>query len=1015
MSAEDRIFAAAPDTGTVNADNPWPGLLPFREADQAWFQGRRAESGELLRLVMRERLTVFFGLSGLGKSSLLQAGLFPLLRQENVLPVYIRLDFSSRKPNLVAQVKEAIAREAAAAEVEAPIPREGETLWEYFHRRDADFWNRRNRPVVPLLVFDQFEEIFTLGRGDAEHAEATETFVGELAQLAEGSPPAAVEARLEEHPDEAELFSFGAHRYKLLLGIREDFLPDLEGLRSRMSAVALNRLRLCRMNGEAALLAVDQAAHLIDERVAEQVVRFVAASKGPDVPLAGLEVEPALLSVVCRELNNRRRELKEPKITARLLEGTQEEVLSDFYERSVADLPPEVRSFIEERLLTVSGYRDSVALENALSAPGLSREAINRLVERRLVRIEDRGGQRLELTHDLLVGVVRASRDRRREREAEERERRTLQQLRRSRLMAAAFLVLALVALGAAAAAVMAQRRAVAAQTLADSERAHAERTAVERQQAATAAAEAARVAELARVAATKSEAAAKRDRASAEVARADALVQARNAAEAAQQEASARKLAEDAGKKAVESADQAARQAAEADRQRAAAEAAQKAADAARISEKAQREKVSRSLAQSDVQDAARLVDIGQKNRALAYLARALRVDPTSMAAKSWIFDLLIRGSGPLPGEPLMREGSVYSFSHTPLQHQERVLSAVFSPEGRRLVTASWDNAAQVWEVESGTRAGPPLRHQGLVNSAVFSPEGRRVVTASQDGTAQVWNAESGSPVGQLLRHQRPVNSATFSPDGRRVVTASQDYTVRMWDAESGSPVGQPLRHERPVTSAAFSPDGLRVVTASWDNTAQVWDVQSGSRLGQPLLHKGQVNSAAFSPDGRRVVTASSDNTAQVWEEGRPVGEPMRHQRAVNSAAFSPDGRRVVTASDDNTARVWEADTGAPVGAPLRHKDRVNSASFSPDGRRVVTASYDKTALVWEVWFDFEDPSLLSNLAEALGGYQVERLPELVPLADPLELNKVRQLAERSPQGDATASFVRWFLTRPR
>jgi WD40 repeat protein len=202
--------------------------------------------------------------------------------------------------------------------------------------------------------------------------------------------------------------------------------------------------------------------------------------------------------------------------------------------------------------------------------------------------------------------------------------------------------------------------------------------------------------------------------------------------------------------------------------------------------------------------------------------------------------------------------------------------------------------------------------------------------------------------------------------------------------------------------------------VTASWDTTAQVWDAETGSRLGQPLRHQGQVNSAVFSPDGRRVVTASSDNTARVWEGDRPVGEPMRHQGPVNSAAFSRDGRRVVTASDDNTARVWEADTGTPVGAPLKQQGRVNSAGFSPEGRRVVTASYDKTAQVWEVWFDFDDPSLLANLTEALGGYQVERLPDLVPLAEPQgRLNEVRQLAERTPQG-ATASFVRWFLSRP-
>jgi len=408
------LTEVTPPAPAVNADNPWPGLLPFREADQAYFQGRRSETAELFRLVMRERLVVLFALSGLGKSSLLQAGLFPKLRPENILPVYIRLDFSSAKPDLIAGIRTAIAAQASAAGVEAPAAREGETLWEYFHRNDNDFWSSRNRPVLPLLVFDQFEEFFTLGRLDAERMRAREALLEQLADLAEGRPPAALKARVDEHPEEARAFTFTRHHYKILLAIREDFLPDLESLRTKIPALALNRLRLRRMNGEAALLVVSQASHLVDSDVALKIVHFAAADRR-GLPLSQLEVEPALLSVVCRELNARRQRSGEPRITANLLEGNKDQVLENFYEQSVSDFPPELRGFIENHLLTVSGYRDSVALENALSFPGVSSGLLNKLVDLRLLRVEDRNGaQRLELTHDLLTGVVRASRDRRR-------------------------------------------------------------------------------------------------------------------------------------------------------------------------------------------------------------------------------------------------------------------------------------------------------------------------------------------------------------------------------------------------------------------------------------------------------------------------------------------------------------------------------------------------------------------------------------------------------------------------
>lgn len=514
MSVDQATIPAIAAGTTVNADNPWPGLLAFRESDQGYFQGRQSETEVLLRLVLRERLTVLFGLSGLGKSSLLQAGLFPRLRQENIFPVYIRLDFSSERPDLIAQILTAIAREAAAHQIEAPAPTNGETLWEYFHRDANNFWNARNRPVMPLLVFDQFEEMFTLGCLDAQRSTANNALIEQLADLAECRPPAQLKSWLDEHPEEAKAFNFARHHYEILLGIREDFLPDLETLRPRMPTVALHRMRLRRMNGEAALLAVNHAKHLIDPDVAELVVRFVAADTRQR-PLAELEIEPALLSVVCRELNNHRRKLGEPKITARLLQGNQEQVLADFYERSTADLPPEVRSFIEDHLLTVSGYRDSAALENALSISGVTQPSIDALVERRLVRREDRGGsQRLELTHDVLVGVVRASRDGRRQRDVAEKERASMlkaqeeekqstlkaqeeqrleleraqaherqerdrKDLRRLRITIAIFVVLTLAAVLTAAWAVIAQRQAKIArdQALVSSELAKKEQT----------------------------------------------------------------------------------------------------------------------------------------------------------------------------------------------------------------------------------------------------------------------------------------------------------------------------------------------------------------------------------------------------------------------------------------------------------------------------------------------------------------------------------------------------------
>jgi WD40 repeat protein len=169
------------------------------------------------------------------------------------------------------------------------------------------------------------------------------------------------------------------------------------------------------------------------------------------------------------------------------------------------------------------------------------------------------------------------------------------------------------------------------------------------------------------------------------------------------------------------------------------------------------------------------------------------------------------------------------------PLQHDDPVQLAAFSPDSKWLVTVSADRI-QLWRTETSqhrgetagqsfTLVGKPMWHDKRVNSAVFSPDGLRLVTASDDSTVRLWDAATGMPVGEPMLHQDRVSSARFSPDGTRVVTASDDGAVCLWDAAFGRLLGEPMLHRGRVNSASFSPDGQRVVTASADHTARLWD----------------------------------------------------------------------------------------------------------------------------------------------------------------------------------------------
>ena len=282
---------------------------------------------------------------------------------------------------------------------------------------------------------------------------------------------------------------------------------------------------------------------------------------------------------------------------------------------------------------------------------------------------------------------------------------------------------------------------------------------------------------------------------------------------------------------------------------------------------------------------------------------------------------------------------------------HGDRVFFAAYSPDGSRIVSASADTTARIWDARTGAELAVLRGHQDRVFSAAFSPDGSRIVTASRDKSARVWDARSGEQLLVLSGHTDRVDSAGYSPDGSRIVTASWDKTARIWDAVSGKPLAVLAGHTHELYTAAFSHDGSRIVTASQDKTARVWNARSGAAGLVLVGHDDYVAAAAFSPDDARIVTASADKTARIWDAltGKPLALLSGHDDVVYSAAYSPDGMRIVTAAWDKSARIWDARDGAPLAILTGHRDTLASARYSPDGTHIVTASQDGTARVWD------------------------------------------------------------------
>ena len=325
---------------------------------------------------------------------------------------------------------------------------------------------------------------------------------------------------------------------------------------------------------------------------------------------------------------------------------------------------------------------------------------------------------------------------------------------------------------------------------------------------------------------------------------------------------------------------------------------------------------------------------------------------DPTILSRRDEPIDLW----GLKPEEPIWQA----------FEGPGHVLSISFSPDGKRVVSGSWDSAIRMWDAESGKAIGEPLKgHTDWVRSVSFSSDGKCIVSGSADKTIRVWDAESGKPMGEPLRgHTDWVRSVSFSPNGKRIVSGSGDKTILLWDAGSGEAIGEPLRgHTRVVSSVSFSLDGKCIVSGSADKTIRVWDAESGKPMGEPLRgHMDWVRSVSFSPDGKHIVSGSHDGTIQVWdaESGKPIGKPLQgHTDWVRSVSFSQDGKCIISGSDDKTIRIWDAESGKPIGKPLRgHTDCVNSVSFSPDGKHIVSGSDNMTIRIWDTQLSLSFPT---------------------------------------------------------
>jgi WD40 repeat protein len=336
--------------------------------------------------------------------------------------------------------------------------------------------------------------------------------------------------------------------------------------------------------------------------------------------------------------------------------------------------------------------------------------------------------------------------------------------------------------------------------------------------------------------------------------------------------------------------------------------------------------------------------------------------------------------------GESVVTLGSLHGSSV--------IESVVFSRDGKRIVSGHRNGMIRVFDLDTGRTIHELKGHllpnrlvsnNFQVNSLIFSPDGKRIVSASNDDTIKVWDAETGREIRTLRGHKHvpqpgmplpvilegDVWAVAFSPDGKRIVSGSNDDTIKVWDAETGR-VLRTLRgnfEEEPgllnmkpdlvfrnfldgVHSVAFSPDGKRIISGSSDNMIRVWDAETGREIR--TLQTRHHSRIAMSPNGTLIASVSADRYIRMWNA--QTGQEMfeRKQLSVTRVVFSPDGKRIATGGwgDDVVpcVKIWDAQTGEEMLA-LEPGERtsINSVAFSPDGKRI-GVGWDSFIKIWDI-----------------------------------------------------------------
>jgi len=928
---------------------PFRGLVPFgdSELDALLFFGRERETEIAVANLLAARLTILYGPSGVGKSSLLRAGVARRVRELGSRraigrgPDGAAVVFASWADDPVRDLAEAIADEVTSLvkrPVARPVP--GTPLVDV-----VEHWTNVLDGSL-YLVLDQLEEYFVYH---------------------EAGGPGTLEHELPEVVQRPRL------RANVLLSLRDDALAQLDVFKARLPNLFANYLRLDRLDRAAATAAIVGPVKRWNELVpAEQRVEIepvlvdavlaqAAVAGEPD------RIEPPYLQLVLERLWNEEGERGSRVLRASTLAelGGAEAIVREHLDRALAVLDEreqDAAALMFDHLVTPSGTKiahrvtDLAQFAHVPEAEAATMLAV--LGGERIVRPLDEGsggGDRYEIFHDVLGAAVIDWQGRHQLAAERARARR-----RQRRLAAVALAALAAVAVMVGVTLYALTERSQAQKQTRVARAATADAT----QKSRALARSNRRLGHLnkALLVATKSE---KNALESAQTAEANEAAANKNLQSALTAEKAATKNATQATQKAQQSqqvANQEKNVATGALKtswhnlalQKQATKRANAATD--RATKATKRADTAKQLADQQA-------TLAKARKDLATAQEQLSVDPVVSVREA----LVAAQELPAASVPVLRDSlAAMNLRRVIGGGSDPIRMIALSPDNSRFVVAAETDGASVFDTASGNLIRRLTRTED-VNVAAYSPDGATIATAGPSGATSLWNATSGT-LERTLPGAHSILTLAFSPDGSLVATGGVDQTVKVWNVATGT-LRQRLVVPRAVLSVAFSPDGTGLLATDGDKLVRLYTL--GRSTPVVLANPARVSSAHWSHDGSKIVTTTvgprPNAVAILWDRnGTQLHVLGGHGSAVLDAAFSHDDKAVATASADDTSRVYDTATGDLVSTFSRHTGSIDAVAFSPDDlpseQFVVTGSTDKTARIWDANDGFQRSELLGS-----------------------------------------------------